>query len=144
MPESNMLPAFLEAFHVNEIGSKSPFEILFAAKGQSGGSFGAMQGDLAAGQKNVTKTFRDCLAAAGVPKAKIDSLIAKRTRCQALPAPRSIAIVPLPPRFAAIKTKRKRRDRHDHPRRARHAAAHAVAERSRGSRAIRSGRRAIS
>ena len=77
MPESNMLPAFLDAFRVNEIGSKSPLEILFAAKGQSGGSFGAMQGDLAAGQKNVTKTFRDCLAAAGVPKAKIDSLIAK-------------------------------------------------------------------
>lgn len=51
MPDSSMLPAFLAAFRVNEIGSKSPFEILFAAKGQSGGSFGAMQGDLAAGRR---------------------------------------------------------------------------------------------
>lgn len=76
MPDDDLKPAFLEAFRVNEIGSKSAYEILFAAKGQSGGSFGAMQGDLAAGQKNVTKTFHDCLAAAGVPAPKIATLTA--------------------------------------------------------------------
>ena len=76
MPDANLLPAFLTAFRVNEIGSKSPFEILFAAKGNSGGSFGAMQGDLAAGQPNVTKTFHDCLAAAGVPEPRIAALTA--------------------------------------------------------------------
>lgn len=77
MPDDNLKPAFLEAFRVNEIGAKSPYEILFAAKGQSGGSFGAMQGDLAAGQPNVTKTFHDCLAAAGISEGKIASLTSR-------------------------------------------------------------------
>lgn len=74
MPDEKLLAAFLTAFRVNEIGARSPYEILFAAKGQSGGSFGAMQGDLAAGQPRVTKTFHDCLAAAGVAEGKIAEL----------------------------------------------------------------------
>jgi hypothetical protein len=77
MPDPKLMPALLEAFRVNEIGSKSPYEILFAAKGNSGGSFGAMQGDLAAGQAIVTKTFRDCLAASDFTASEIAALTAR-------------------------------------------------------------------
>lgn len=58
----------------HEIGSQSPYEISFAAKGKSGGSFGFMQGDLAAGQPIVQQTFRQAMAAAGMRKPKIDDL----------------------------------------------------------------------
>lgn len=77
MPAANLMPAFLRAFRVNELGSASPYQLIFAAKGSAGASFGAMQGDLAAGQANVTKTFHDCLAAAGVSDDKIVTLTAK-------------------------------------------------------------------
>jgi hypothetical protein len=77
MPDANLMPAFLKAFQVNELGPASPYQLIFAAKGSAGASFGAMQGDLAAGQKVVTKTFHDCLAAAGVSEDKIATLTAK-------------------------------------------------------------------
>lgn len=74
MPDENLKPALREALRVHEIGSKSPYQLFFAGKGKSGGSFGFMQGDLAAHQQNVTDTFRKVLAAAGIASTKIDAL----------------------------------------------------------------------
>jgi hypothetical protein len=59
------------AVRVNEIGDQSPYQLCFAGLGKSGGSFGFMQGDLAAGQQIVTDTFRQVLAAAGIPDDNI-------------------------------------------------------------------------
>src|SRR5258707_8076312 len=77
MPDDAVKPALRAALRFNEIGDASPFELTFAAKGKSGASFGFMQGDLAAGQPEVTKTFRAVLAAAGFAQAKIDALVAQ-------------------------------------------------------------------
>jgi hypothetical protein len=74
MPNDDLKPALRMALRVHEIGSKSPYQLFFAGKGNSGGSFGFMQGDLAARQQNVTDTFRKVLAAAGIAPAKIESL----------------------------------------------------------------------
>jgi hypothetical protein len=60
---------------MHEIGSGSPYKLYFAAKAKSGASFGAMQGDLAAGQKVATDTFKDVLTAAGADGAKIHGLL---------------------------------------------------------------------
>jgi len=75
MPDDALKPALRRALRFNEIGNDSPYRISFAGKGNSGGSFGFMQGDLAAHQPEVTQTFHDALAAAGVPEAKIQSLL---------------------------------------------------------------------
>ena len=66
--------AVTTAVRPNEIGNASPYQISFAGKGNSGASFGFMQGDLAAGQSIVTTTFNRVLAAAQVPDAKAQSL----------------------------------------------------------------------
>jgi len=72
MLDDSIKPAIRRALRLHEIGDKSPYRVFFAGKGKSGGSFGFMQGDLAAGQSNVTQTFREVLAASGVtqPRAK--------------------------------------------------------------------------
>ena len=44
LPES-LKPAIRAALRHHEIGEHSPYRLAFAGKGQSGGSFGAMQGD---------------------------------------------------------------------------------------------------
>lgn len=62
------------ALRLHEIGNASPYQISFAGKGKSGGSFGFMQGDLAARQPAVGSTFLRVLAAAGVPAEKAESL----------------------------------------------------------------------
>jgi len=62
------------ALRLHEIGDASPYKLFFAGKGKSGGSFGFMQGDLAAGQPEVKKTFEDVLAAAGVAPARIAAI----------------------------------------------------------------------
>lgn len=62
------------ALRLNEIGDRSPYQLSFAAKGASGASFGFMQGDLAAGQPEVTRTFHDVLAAAKFPEERIKEL----------------------------------------------------------------------
>jgi hypothetical protein len=67
-------PALRLALRLHEISNKSPYSLLFAAKGKSGASFGFMQGDLAARQPVVTSTFRKALAAAGMPAADIAAL----------------------------------------------------------------------
>ena len=58
MPQESVKPALRAGLRMHEIGSASPYKLFFAAKGKSGASFGFMQGDLAAGQPDVTKTFR--------------------------------------------------------------------------------------
>jgi hypothetical protein len=67
-------PAFRKALRLNEISNASPYRLSFAAKGNSGASFGFMQGDLAAHQPVVTQTFQQALAAAGIPQDTIDAL----------------------------------------------------------------------
>lgn len=62
------------ALRLHEIGDASPYRISFAGKGKSGGSFGFMQGDLAANQPVVASTFLQVLEAAGVPPATAQSL----------------------------------------------------------------------
>src|SRR5262245_39534812 len=77
MPEDKYKPALRAGLKMHEIGNDTPYRLYFAAKGKSGGSFGFMQGDLAAGQKVVTQTFKDVLAAEGATSTKISSLLAK-------------------------------------------------------------------
>jgi hypothetical protein len=72
---SELKAAILTGIRMNEIGNGSPYKLYFATKGSSGASFGATQGDLAAGQPIVTQTFHDCLAAAGFSVAEIQGFI---------------------------------------------------------------------
>ena len=66
MPDESLKPAIRAALRMHEIGARSPYEISFAGKGRSGGSFGFMQGDLSAGPAIVRETFRAVLGAAGL------------------------------------------------------------------------------
>jgi hypothetical protein len=74
MPEEKYRPALRRALQVHEIGDKTPYQLFFARKANSGASFGFMQGDLAAGQVVVQKTFHDCLAGENIPGDKIRDL----------------------------------------------------------------------
>jgi hypothetical protein len=49
-PSSALENALRSAVRFNEISDETPYRLSFAGKGTSGGSFGFMQGDLAAGQ----------------------------------------------------------------------------------------------
>jgi len=71
MVDETLKPALRMALRLHEIGDASPYQLSFAGKGKSGASFGFMQGDLAAGQPDVTRTFREALAAAGMDEATI-------------------------------------------------------------------------
>ncbi len=82
MVDNAIKPALRTALRLHEIGNDTPYRISFAAKGKSGGSFGFMQGDLAAGQSDVTRTFREAMAAAGMDSGKIDRLVALLSRHQ--------------------------------------------------------------
>jgi hypothetical protein len=74
MPDDAFKPAFRAALRRHEIGTRTPYELSFAGKGKSGASFGFMQGDMAAGQPEVQRTFFNALAAAGIEAADIASL----------------------------------------------------------------------
>jgi hypothetical protein len=74
MLDDTVKPAIRTALRLHEIGDKSPYRMFFAGKGKSGGSFGFMQGDLAAGQSNVTATFRAVLSSAMVTLARSQAL----------------------------------------------------------------------
>jgi hypothetical protein len=74
MPDDALKPALRKALRLNEIGNESPYRLSFAAKANSGASFGFMQGGLAANQPIVKQTFQQALAAAGIPQAKIAAL----------------------------------------------------------------------
>jgi hypothetical protein len=65
------------ALRVNETGNNSPYKLSFAKKGESGGSFGFTQGDLAGKQQIVQDTFRQVLAAAGIPDNNITGRLSK-------------------------------------------------------------------
>src|SRR3954470_19252005 len=71
MPDDAIKPALRTALRLHEIGDATPYKLFFAGKGKSGGSFGFMQGDLAAGQAEVRSAFRAVLAAAQVPAGKV-------------------------------------------------------------------------
>ena len=75
MPNPNLIPALMRALRFHEIGNQSPYRLSFAKKGKSGASFGAMQGDLAAGQPKVTQTFHDILEADGFAAGTINALM---------------------------------------------------------------------
>lgn len=77
MPDDTCKPALRTALRVHEIGNSSPYQLFFAAKAKSGASFGFMQGDLAAGQPVVTRTFRDVMTAAQMAPADIGTLITR-------------------------------------------------------------------
>lgn len=66
--------AIRTALRLHEIGDDTPYKMFFAGKGKSGGSFGFMQGDLAAGQPSVKTTFRAVMAAAGVAPARTQAI----------------------------------------------------------------------
>jgi hypothetical protein len=76
MPKEDLKPALRLALRLHEIGDKSPYQLFFAGKGNSGASFGFMQGDLAAGQSVVTQTFMRAMSAAGMSAETIGGLLA--------------------------------------------------------------------
>lgn len=71
MPHVQFTPALTAALRMHEIGTNTPYRLYFAGKAKSGASFGFMQGDLAASQDIVTKTFVTILSLAGVADADI-------------------------------------------------------------------------
>jgi len=75
VPDPTLEKALLTALRFHEIGSETPYKLFFAGKGKSGASFGFMQGDLAAGQGVVKRTFQDALEAAGFAAGTIKSLM---------------------------------------------------------------------
>jgi hypothetical protein len=77
MPDEGLKPALRAALRMHEIGGASPYQLSFAGKGNSGASFGFMQGDLAAGQPEVTGTFSGILADAGMDQATIDGFMSR-------------------------------------------------------------------
>jgi len=78
MPDPAILPALRATIRENEIGAKSPYELEFAQKGQSGASFGFMQGDMHV-QKDARDTMVAVLTAAGVAPPKITQLMTALT-----------------------------------------------------------------
>ena len=92
--DSNALMRALRlALRTNEIGDKTPYQLYFAAKGNSGASFGFTQGDLAAGQAVVRNTFQDVLADANIAAGQITSLtnqLSAHLRENPVPVPRKL------------------------------------------------------
>ncbi|HXW25089.1 MAG TPA: hypothetical protein VEK73_10095 [Xanthobacteraceae bacterium] len=76
MVDDAIKPALRAALRCNEIGDESPYQISFAGKGNSGASFGFMQGDMAV-QPIARDTFRAALTAAGFDPTRINSLVAE-------------------------------------------------------------------
>lgn len=74
MPDDTYKPALRQALRRHEIGNRTPYELSFAGKGKSGASFGFMQGDMAARQPEVQRTFFSVMAAAGMAAADIATL----------------------------------------------------------------------
>lgn len=77
IPIEDLKPGLRLALRLHEIGDASPYRLFFAGKGTSGASFGFMQGDLNAGQTNVTATFRNAMSASRFSAVEIDSLLAR-------------------------------------------------------------------
>ena len=79
MIDDTLKPALRAALRCNEIGNSSPYQLDFAAKGDSGASFGFMQGDMAV-QPIARDTFRAVMTAAGIDPARIDRWVAQLSR----------------------------------------------------------------
>jgi hypothetical protein len=79
MVDDTLKPALRAALRCNEIGNDTPYRISFAAKGNSGASFGFMQGDMAV-QPIARQTFRAAMAAAGIESATINSWVTKLSK----------------------------------------------------------------
>ena len=79
MVDDTLKPALRAALRCNEIGDETPYQLDFAAKGDSGASFGFMQGVLAE-HPIARDTFRAAMAAAGIPQSKIDTWVTKLSR----------------------------------------------------------------
>jgi hypothetical protein len=77
MPKEDIKPGLRTALRLHEIGNASPYRLFFAGKGTSGASFGFMQGDLNAGQQDVTAAFRNAMSAAGMSDGTIDDLLSR-------------------------------------------------------------------
>jgi hypothetical protein len=77
MPDDALRPALCATLRYNEISDGSPYRLSFAGKGNSGASFGFMQGDLAAHQPMVIATFQQVLQAANIPQPMIDTLFSR-------------------------------------------------------------------
>lgn len=75
MIDQTVTRALKVALRRHEIGNASPYRLFFAGKGKSGASFGFMQGDLAAGQPEVQRTFRAVLVRAGIAPEGISSFV---------------------------------------------------------------------
>ena len=76
MPSAALKPCLIAALRFHEIGTKSPYRLDFASKGNSGATFGFMQGDLAVHDPEVNETFRKILTATdGFTPAEINTLI---------------------------------------------------------------------
>jgi hypothetical protein len=89
MPHESIKAALRAALRYHEIGEGSPYRLYFAGKGESGASFGFMQGDLNTGPPVVGRTFHNALAAGGIPLAKVASLeqqLSGHLRVNPLPA----------------------------------------------------------
>ncbi len=70
MVDQAWLPAIRETIRQNEIGGGSPYTLGFARKGQSGASFGFMQGDMHVSQL-ARDTMRQALTAAATDAATL-------------------------------------------------------------------------
>jgi hypothetical protein len=79
MVDDALKPALRAALRCNEIGNETPYQLDFAAKGDSGASFGFMQGDMAV-QPIARDTFRAVMAAAGIAQSRIDVWVTKLSR----------------------------------------------------------------
>ena len=77
MSDANEIACLKTALRAHEIGRDSPYRISFASKGNSGASFGYMQGDLAAGQTEARTAFMTCLTKAGFSKNETDGVMSK-------------------------------------------------------------------
>ena len=79
MVDDALKPALRAALRCNEIGNESPYQLDFAGKGDSGASFGFMQGDMAV-QPIARGTFRAVMTAADIDPARIDRWVAQLSR----------------------------------------------------------------
>jgi hypothetical protein len=74
MLQQKLRDAIKVALRAHEIGQASPYRLSFAGKGNSGASFGAMQGDTSA-QPGARETLRAVLSAASVAPFRITSIV---------------------------------------------------------------------
>jgi hypothetical protein len=75
MMDADVLAGLKAALRDHEISNGSPYSLYFAGKAKSGGSFGFMQGDLAARQEQAASAFKTCLERANFTQQEIGRYI---------------------------------------------------------------------